>query len=753
MKFETALGAVRLAAHFGVFAPRPVAVNSINLEQRLAALPTHGAPISRPVVIRWNAHHVPFIEAETDRDLAVALGIVHAHLRLGQIEALRRISAGRMSEMVGPVALGIDHTLRIFDFGGPVPEILRKLPEETRTWLEGFVEGINHVLFTAAPPHEFALFDLRRERWTIEDILRLGRLFAADGLWLVWLRLLRIRRSPEWSELWTKLIGGGALKVPEPAGAAPVEAAALQALLGANNRAGSNALAVGATRSDNGAPWLAGDPHLSLSLPGNWLLTGYRSPGHEAVGLMIPGMPLMAIGRNGTIAWGGTSLHGHMSELCNAAGIASDGWATREEIFKPRWSRPRRRKIRTCDLGPILSDSEYYNSSETPLALRWVGHHASDEYTSMIAVSRARNWNEFRWALRDFAVPGLNMVYADAQGNTGHALAAWVPDGTLPAPDDLVNHQASGSWRKFLNSTQLPARLNPKSGFIVSANDRPDGEITVGHLFSSRDRIDRITRLLEDAPRVGFRELAAIQADVQMDAAQSLARMLAGAARSALGSSPGRKCAEVLELLETWDGNYNAQSRGAAALELMLYAFARAYHSPDALMAYHASWALRDFIRADVESGDKAKVGIAARRALRWVSRRLGKRKWGDLHRLRLNHPLGEFPLAGRPYRYFDLSSSGGSDTVMKTANGLAAGRHAVRYGANARYICDMSDPDGGYFVMLGGQDGWFGSTTFADQVELWRRSAYIQLPLREQTVAQMFPHVTTLLPVQGKNA
>jgi penicillin amidase len=752
MKLKTALGATRLTAYLGVFAPRPPAANTITLERRLAALPTHGAPISHPVVIRWNAHQVPFIEAESDRDLAVALGVVHAHLRLGQIEALRRIAAGRMSEMVGPIALGLDHTLRIFDFGAPVPEILRTLPAESRIWLDGFVDGINHVLFNTAQPHEFALFDFRPEPWTIEEVLRLGRLFASDGLWLVWLRLLGIRRSPEWSKLWAKLIGAGALEVPEPSAAAPIAAAALEALQGANNRSGSNAVAVGPKRSENGAAWLAGDPHLSLSLPSNWLLTGYRSPSHESVGLMIPGLPLMAIGRNRFIAWGGTSLHGHMTELCSTAGVGQNGWTSREEIFKPRWSRPRRLKVRSCDLGPILSDSEFYKSSETPLALRWVGHHASDEYTSMLAVSRARDWCEFRSALRGFAVPGLNMVYADAKGNTGHALAAWVPSGTLPVPDDLVNHDASNPWREFLNSTELPASFNPESGFVVSANSRPDGEVVVGHLFSSRDRVDRITSLLEAAPRVGFRDFASIQTDVQVDAAQSLARMLANAARSGPGSPPNKKCADALILLETWDGNYNAQSRGAAAYELMLFAFARAFYSPDALMAYHASWELRALIRADVESGDEWQIAVAAQRALRWVSRRLGTRKWGDLHRLRLNHPLGAFPVAGRPYRYSDFPSSGGSDTVMKTANGLASGRHSVRYGANARYILDMSDVDNNHFVMLGGQDGWFGSTTFADQVELWRRSAYIQLPLRQDTVARTFPNVTTLIPKQEKN-
>ena len=53
------------------------------LEQRLAMLPRHGLPLEHAALIHWNDHQVPYIEACTDRDLAVALGHVHAHLRLG----------------------------------------------------------------------------------------------------------------------------------------------------------------------------------------------------------------------------------------------------------------------------------------------------------------------------------------------------------------------------------------------------------------------------------------------------------------------------------------------------------------------------------------------------------------------------------------------------------------------------------------------------------------------------------------------
>ena len=86
-------------------------------------LPQTGLPVEKPVAICWNQHHVPFIEAKTDQDLAVALGIVHAHLRLGQLELMRRIAQGRVSELIGSSGVAMDQLLRTLDVGRAVPAI------------------------------------------------------------------------------------------------------------------------------------------------------------------------------------------------------------------------------------------------------------------------------------------------------------------------------------------------------------------------------------------------------------------------------------------------------------------------------------------------------------------------------------------------------------------------------------------------------------------------------------------------------
>ena len=133
-------------------------------EERLSAIPVDGLTLEGAVTIHWDEHQVPFIEAERDADLPVAIGLVHAHLRLGQMELLRRISQGRIAEMGGPLATDIDEGLRILNFGAAADKIEAALPAESRAWLEGYVRGVNHYQQNVKRlPQEFRVLGLERE--------------------------------------------------------------------------------------------------------------------------------------------------------------------------------------------------------------------------------------------------------------------------------------------------------------------------------------------------------------------------------------------------------------------------------------------------------------------------------------------------------------------------------------------------------------------------------------------------------------
>ena len=109
----------------------------LSTTERLAMLPTEALPVQAPVTVRWDDHQIPFIEADNDRDLAVGLGAVHAHLRLGQIEVARRIAQGRIAEMIGPLGIEPDRAIRLLELGRAVPELAAGLPPASRDWRKG----------------------------------------------------------------------------------------------------------------------------------------------------------------------------------------------------------------------------------------------------------------------------------------------------------------------------------------------------------------------------------------------------------------------------------------------------------------------------------------------------------------------------------------------------------------------------------------------------------------------------------------
>jgi penicillin G amidase len=686
-------------------------------------VPRDKAPLDQPVTIYWDDHQIPFIEAATDPDAATALGIVHAQLRLGQIELLRRLAQGRLAEMIGSTGVEIDRQLRTLDPGRAVPGMLAMMPARTRDWLDAFARGITHHLMrTPRLPPEFSLFALQREPWTTPDVLTVGRLMSADVNWLVWLRLLQFHDDPDWPILWRKLAETDSLSFDSAE------------LLAAPIRSGSNSLVIGPGRTQSGAPIIASDPHLPLVLPNPWLIAALKSPSYNVVGLMLPGLPFVALGRNPSIAWGGTSLHAASSDVI--AVEASDIEQTTQQI-KVRWGRPRTVCVNVSRWGPVMTDT---------MALRWMGHKPSDEVTAMLAVNRARNWEEYRTALDGFSVPGQNMLYADTARHIGKVMAVHLPRRAKFPSDDLVlSPDLEQGWDDAVTGTDLPYEFDPMSGFIASANERPpECSVFIGHQFSRPDRRRRLDHLLSATEDATVTRAIEIQRDVYwahgVAQCQQLLRWMP--------PSPAGRQQQLINVLASWDGNYDANSRGALAFELLSNALAHQLVSKRRLTAYSLAWGTRRLVWSEIVATPPEPRQHALRIALRRVAKSLDPRAtWGSRHRLRLGHPLNALPVIGRRWRFTDLPVGGGNDTLMKTAHGLTDRIHGCSYGSTARHISDLSDQDLNLFALAGGQDGWPGSTTFIDQVRPFLRSDYVTVPLRAETARATFPHRMDITP------
>ncbi len=760
-----ALGLALLALLPGcaTLSPRPASI-----EQRLDALPVAGhAGLERPVTIRWNDHLIPWIEAETDRDLAYAIGLVHGHLRGAQIALLRMIARGRLSEIAGPLALDVDHALRILDFGRAAPTIIAAWPAETRSFVDAFLAGLNHATQRAErPPPEFALLGLRPEPYTPEDMLAIGRLAGTDITWLTYISLLGERGQPHFARLWQRVLEAGASLTPpeELPGAAQ---AALGTILASTSRAGSNTVAVAPSRSASGGALLASDPHLGLSLPNLWMILGMRSPSFHLVGMMVPGLPIVGLGRNPDLAWGGTNLRAASSDLFDVSGLPPDAITTRSETIRQRLWFSATRPVRTSPHGPVVSDASLLPARPgEAIALRWAGHEPSDEITALLRAARARSGADFRESFAGFGVSPQNMLYADRAGTIGRITAALLPSRPgFPAADpvlDAGDPAATAPWRRLWDARDLPRLENPAEGILASANENPATWVKapppIGWFFSDGDRLARLGELLRNGgKRVAVEDLMALQTDTRAPKAAVLATGLLQRLEALPGGAPEPA---LLARLRGWDGDYRADSEGALVFELLLgrlvpllQAEARAGARGLAGRGPETGWNfLTTFLLRDLDALPPARREAVLRGAAAEAAPLAARyRSWGDVHRLRAAHWLVNLPLLGRRFVFESFPVGGSRETPMKTGHGLVAGPHEVSFGSMARHVSDLSDPDANWFLLFGGQDGWLGSAAFADQVPLWRERRAIRMPLSAPTVAREFPRVTVLSPAAAR--
>jgi len=699
------------------------------------------------VEIYWSDQQIPYIVADSDRDLAFSLGLVHQHLRGGQLAALKRISQGRISEMAGPFTRDIDHALRILDYGHAAPLVVAGWPPETRTWVEAFVAGMNHYQDHAPKqPPEYGLLGIDPEPWTAEDLVTIGRLAGTDVTWLAYASLLPLRERPDWEAIWRRSLEAGGVPPGNLSEKLSTEEAneRMVAFLSSLSRSGSNSLAIAPERSASGSALIANDPHLGLNLPNLWLLAGMKSPSYNAVGLMIPGLPFVALGRNQAMGWGGTNLRAASSDLYDVSQEPDGSIEVKEVEIVTRFWFDDTRQVRRSRLGPIVSDAAMIEGRDGEvLALRWVGHEPTDEITAFLAANRASTAESFRDAYRDYGVSAQNMLFAARNGDIGQILALQAPTRQPGAPADLILRAGdpASQWGAFDNSTTLPFVHNPTTGFLASANNKPrQSDRLLGYFFSPDDRVARMAELVEATPKLSVEDLKRIQQDVTSPPSLAIARVLAEDAAEA-GAQP----AAFVQRVANWDGSYMVASTGAPAFELLLTAVAQGLYgdgdgkvpSEKGQWSYLTTFLLRD-LAALPETERRNLLQQAVAKAAADVD---AFPTWGDLHKLRIGHMLSMVPLVGSRFILERVPVGGSRETLWKTAHGLIEGEHDARYGAQSRHISDLGDPNANYFVLLGGQDGWLGSENYADQVPLWLNGGYLTLPLEAERARADFPH------------
>ncbi len=705
---------------------------------------------------------VPRIEARTMVDAVFGQGFCHGQDRLFQLDLYRRFACGRLAEFGGPGALGVDVLMRTLGLRRAAERDLERLSAEERRLLEAYAAGVNAAAEAApARPLELQLLRLGFEPWTACDSLATGKLLALGFSTNMESELFRaelIRRvGPERAERLEPSYPDGNPTVMDGSWpgdpltlARQVDAVRDAIGLGAQP-AGSNNWAVSGARSETGRPLLACDPHITTSIPDVWYQIELGWPGGELRGGSMPTLPGVIIGQSRHVAWSFTNAMADVQDLF-VERIDGDGYefggerlpltVHREEIRVKGRGEPELLEVKETHHGPILT-GPLGAEDEQPLALAWTALREPTWRGLGVTAGGFESGAELVERYADYAVPAMNMLWADSGGNIGYKLVGKLPVrrsavADLPKPGWTGDHE----WDGYVPYNELPAVVNPPGGALATANNRIVADGFPHHITSEYldgYRAARIQALLGERERHTLDHFERMQTDLHSIPGAETVRRLTG-----LEPRDDRQRG-ALEELAAWDHELDPDSTGASLYVAFTVHFARlvseaAIGDP----GYAERWRSKSLLRFTEmtsspwrwharllelwEEGDPELLwgrdwSELALDALDAALDDLAPRRdpsWGAVHGLAFPHPLGR----GSPVLDRILSrrvrAGGGQETVCQIGFISHAGDYTGTWAPSYRLLADVGDPDRSRWQHMTGQSGHPGSRHYDDLLEGW---------------------------------
>ncbi|GAA6750305.1 penicillin acylase family protein [Thermus antranikianii] len=717
--------------------------------------------LSAPVEVGRDARGVVRIRAQTLKDLLFAQGFVHAQERLWQMEFQRRVGQGRLSEVLGEATRAQDRFLRTWGFYRAAKSAYERLYPEEKEAVDAYVAGVNAFLRSGAPlSPEFRLLGFRPEPWTGPDVLVWAKMMSFDlsGNWeeeLLRHRLLArgvsterlLELIPPYPEDAPTILQGEDLGLSlkrEEAPAALLEMAPPRFLEASNN------WVVAGSRTVTGKPFLANDPHLRLGAPSLWFLMALEAPGYRVIGASLPGVPGIVIGRNDRIAWGVTNVGADVQDLYLLEDVEGKGYRykgqvlpyrVREERIRIKGGKEEVLRVRETVYGPVITDA-LENPPQVPMALRWVSLDEEDHILmAYLGINRAQNWQEFVAALSHYSAPSQNFVYADVEGNIGYIAPGKFPirreghTGMVPVPGN-----GEWDWQGYRKPEDWPKVLNPKEGFLVTANNKVTPQVfpyALTYDWAEPYRAERIRELLLAKERLSLEDMKAIQQDQKTLLFRDFRPVLE------LLNPLSERAKAVRERLLAWDGSMDKGSEEALVFALWYTELTRL---PQREVG-EEFWDEPRYLLRAMREGDpncdqpgteyrEACLDFAALALERALDRKeaLRVRSWGEVHRATFPHAvLTHTPLK----RFTDRRVPFGGDRYTVNVGPFDSETLLMSHGPSYRQIVDLAHPEASLFIHPMGQTGHFLAPGYGDLLPLWAGGEYLPMaftaPTRER--------------------
>ncbi len=734
--------------------------------------------LKSPVTISWDSSGVIHLEGENVEDVIFASGFAEAKERLWQMEMMRRMARGKLSEVFGDTTLQMDKLFLTLGLDTLVEKIYENYSEESKTWLLQYAKGVNAYLRTIQDdlPIEFTLMGMKPEPWVPQDCILQTRVMAwfLNFNWkaeiLYWQLYSRLSQSkyqeilPHWKD-YPEIISSGQF---EEFGKRLLGIdKQIRDLFGfSTNFVGSNNWVISPDRTQTGHAILANDPHLALSLPSIWIEMHMSSPEMNVAGFSLPGTPGIIIGRNPRISWG----------LTNGMIDDSDYFIEKIDTLRNVYYRDDQKKdlqVQTRQISVKNKEDQFFNVYRTDrgaifnsifpkisvdkfLSLKWSGWEKTDNLQTFIKLSRAKNWDDFVDALSHYTLPTQNIVFADKKGNIGYKLAGKIPirtykNGLLPVDGSV----AANRWKSWTPFEELPEIFNPKRGWIATANNKvmEDYPYYLSFLWEPPCRMVRIKNFLENDSSLKLNSTKLLQSDVLNLMAKGLVPILISEIK--ISEKTGGLEKDILLLLEKWDFRMHTEKVAPSiyeALQLKLIKnifldemgstlfdlfvnlpnfywriYAQVFKNPN------SKW-FDDIKTENIETRTDM-INKSFKEAIAFlkntVSSDIEDWQWGEIHQLELKHTLGENKLTREIFNKGPFSVPG-SGTTVNVGSYPYKKPFIMNAGASLRFLVDWKLHDAYYSIIPGGNSGNFLSPFYDNQIARWQLGDYKKVKMNQ---------------------
>ena len=503
---------------------------------------------------------VPHIFANTDSEVAYGLAYAHAEDDFSTIQTSFMAGKAMLGRYKGKDGAAVDYTVKLLRIKQLVDAHYEKdISAHYKGVLEGYSAGIN--AYAKANKKEVLLsplFPITPKDMLCYSVLQLCVLSGADAA--------------------LKSIFGGTVPTTELEKLKPV---------------GSNAYAFNSKKTADGQTYLNINAHQPLEGPVSWYEAHLSSKeGWNIIGALFPGAPSILLGCNQNLAWAHTvnypdKLDVYQLEINpnNKLEYKLDGkWETLEETKE-------KLKVKVSGLRIGVGKKAWWSkygptviTERGTFALRLPALFDIRGLEQWFWMNKARNFAEFKKALKMEAIPGYNVMYADRFDTIYYLSNAQLPvrNKGYNWRSTLPGNTTATLWTKLHPIENLPQMLNPSSGYLFNSNHSvyhatdskeyaplKNVDETMGYEKNENNRSIRFSKLISQFDKISYNDFRRIKFDLEYP--KQLVFRANTDTLFMLNPAEYPAIADVIKIANNWNRQATIDNEGATIFGIMFY--------------------------------------------------------------------------------------------------------------------------------------------------------------------------------------